>query len=343
MKITLDPGHGRLSNRGVDPTYYEGTRMFLLAGFLKEELEKYEDVTVNVTRKTLDDDPSLEKRGRMARDLGSELFISLHSNAAGSEKACGVSLYRSVKLEGSEKLAHLLADGAVSVINEKTGVTYKRGVKTRTYDENGKTYDYYGVIRNSVGGSVKYSYIIEHGFHTNERECAFLQSDENLKSLARKHAETIAEYFSLKKRKEEEKYTEYTVRTGDTLIKIAKRYGTDYRSLAKYNGIQDPDRIYTGQIVKIPSEQSDGKIIRNGDTVRLKDSAKTYYPGGKSFKSWVREYDFKVARTVDSKGRDVFKGGEKCVLLGEKINRKTKKTAPSINTWCSIENLDKIN
>ena len=343
MKITLDPGHSRLSNRGVDPAYYEGTRMFSLAGFLKEELEKYNGVTVQVTRKTLDDDPSLAQRGKMARDFGSELFISLHSNAAGSEKACGVSLYRSVKLEDSERLAHLLADGAVSVINEKTGITYKRGVKTRTYDENGKTYDYYGVIRNSVGGSVKYSYIIEHGFHTNKKECEFLQSDDNLKSLAIKHAETIAEYFSLTKRQEKKPDTEYTVRTGDTLSKIARMYNTDYRSLAKYNGIQDPDRIYTGQVIKIPFEQSYDGVIRKGDTVRLKDSAKTYYPGGKSFKDWVRQYDFIVGKTVDSKGREVFKGGDKCVLLGEKINRKTQKTEPSINTWCSIENLDKIN
>ena len=39
----------------------------------------------------------------------------------------------------------------------------------------------------------------------------------------------------------------YQVRTGDTLYTIAKRYGTDYRTLARRNHIHYPYNIYTGQ------------------------------------------------------------------------------------------------
>jgi len=39
----------------------------------------------------------------------------------------------------------------------------------------------------------------------------------------------------------------YTVRWGDTLAKIATRYGTSVAFLARYNGIRNPNIIYAGQ------------------------------------------------------------------------------------------------
>lgn len=43
----------------------------------------------------------------------------------------------------------------------------------------------------------------------------------------------------------------YTVKKGDTLSAIAKRYGTTYQQLAKINGIPDPNKIYPGQVLKV--------------------------------------------------------------------------------------------
>lgn len=39
----------------------------------------------------------------------------------------------------------------------------------------------------------------------------------------------------------------YTVKSGDTLSAIAKKYGTTYQKIAKDNGISDPNKIYPGQ------------------------------------------------------------------------------------------------
>lgn len=44
----------------------------------------------------------------------------------------------------------------------------------------------------------------------------------------------------------------YTVAKGDTLIGIAKKYGTTYKVLAAYNGISNPNIIHVGQKIKIP-------------------------------------------------------------------------------------------
>ena len=46
---------------------------------------------------------------------------------------------------------------------------------------------------------------------------------------------------------------EYKVKSGDTLSQIAKTYGTSVSELASLNGISNPNLIYSGQTIKLPS------------------------------------------------------------------------------------------
>ncbi len=61
----------------------------------------------------------------------------------------------------------------------------------------------------------------------------------------------------------------YTVRSGDTLSGIAARFGTTVASLVALNGITTPDRIYTGQQVRIRGGTAAGRRyqVRSGDTL----------------------------------------------------------------------------
>ena len=43
----------------------------------------------------------------------------------------------------------------------------------------------------------------------------------------------------------------YTVKKGDTLSAIAKQHGTTVSDIAKANGINDPNKIYSGQVLNI--------------------------------------------------------------------------------------------
>ncbi len=43
----------------------------------------------------------------------------------------------------------------------------------------------------------------------------------------------------------------YVVKSGDTLSKIAGRYGTTYQTLAQMNGIKNPNKIYKGQKIRV--------------------------------------------------------------------------------------------
>ena len=51
-------------------------------------------------------------------------------------------------------------------------------------------------------------------------------------------------------------YKSYTVVSGDTLGKIAQKFGTTYQEIARINGISNPNLIKVGQVLKIPSSNN---------------------------------------------------------------------------------------
>jgi LysM repeat protein len=65
----------------------------------------------------------------------------------------------------------------------------------------------------------------------------------------------------------------YTVRAGDTLSRIAWRFGTTVQAIVQANGIVNPNRIFAGQVFWIPSSGGGGSpgstiyIVRRGDTL----------------------------------------------------------------------------
>jgi lipoprotein NlpD len=48
----------------------------------------------------------------------------------------------------------------------------------------------------------------------------------------------------------------YTIDKGDTLYSIATKNGLDYRDLAKWNNIEDPDKIGVGQVLRLTAPGS---------------------------------------------------------------------------------------
>ena len=191
--IILDAGHGQFGNPyPVLEDTFEGTQNFKLACKLKACLEA-KGFTVLLTRNCIEDNPSLEERGKLAGDNHACLFLSLHSNAPGS--ATSPEAYHAVR--GSEvyysmadaprnaEIARALNAAVVSTMN-----TADRGVKTRSYPDQPEV-DYYGVLRHSAAYGCPTAFIIEHGFHTNPEDAAFLSNDECLQKLAEAEAEVI--------------------------------------------------------------------------------------------------------------------------------------------------------
>ncbi len=63
--------------------------------------------------------------------------------------------------------------------------------------------------------------------------------------------------------------TIYVVEPGDTLEKIAKKFGTDVNTIARYNGIADVNNIKVGQILRIApkSVEKAEYTVQKGDTL----------------------------------------------------------------------------
>lgn len=71
----------------------------------------------------------------------------------------------------------------------------------------------------------------------------------------------------------------YTVRYGDTLSEIARKYGTTYQQLANINGISNPNLIYPGQVLVIYGNSGNGNAsqgtvsatytVRSGDCLSV--------------------------------------------------------------------------
>ena len=55
--------------------------------------------------------------------------------------------------------------------------------------------DYYGVIRNSAASGCRRAFLIEHGFHTNPEDSAFLRDKDALLRLALAEADVIDRFF----------------------------------------------------------------------------------------------------------------------------------------------------
>lgn len=54
-------------------------------------------------------------------------------------------------------------------------------------------------------------------------------------------------------------YQYYSVKTGDTLTRIAKNYGVTISDIMSANDLSNADKIYTGQILKVPLSSSSAK------------------------------------------------------------------------------------
>lgn len=75
-------------------------------------------------------------------------------------------------------------------------------------------------------------------------------------------------HLSNNKKDDDIKPSIYIVKAGDTLSGIAEKYGTTYQELARINNIENPNLIYPGQEIKLPSVNNEiVYVVKPGDTL----------------------------------------------------------------------------
>ena len=227
--VTLDPGHGGDDSGAAGYGADEKKLTLKLAKMVKEELLKYENVSVGLTRKK-DKFVPLKERTRRALKQKADLMVSIHFDSY--DPACAYSSGCSaiVAKKGSFRPALNKEEkkAARSILQElsRIGVT-NRGL-IRRLSTDGETYpdgsvaDYYAIIRN--GGIHKLpSILVEHAFIDSEHDYyGYLETDDKLREMARADARGIARYLRLKN-KETGKILKPLKDNGKTLVCYAKQ------------------------------------------------------------------------------------------------------------------------
>jgi N-acetylmuramoyl-L-alanine amidase len=191
IKICLDAGHyGKYNQSPAVSKYYESDMAWKLHLKLKAYLENY-SIEVITTRKNQDENLGLTARGKKAK--GCDLFLSIHSNAAGDKVKESVDYpIAFVPINGSaDELGEQLAKCVCQIMG-----TSQKGRSEAKKSSKGN-YDYYSVINGAASVGVP-GIILEHSFHTNTRATKWLLEDSNLDMLAKAEASVIAKYFNIK-------------------------------------------------------------------------------------------------------------------------------------------------
>lgn len=188
--VVIDPGHGGENLGGEYEDYTEKDMTIVVARAMKEELEKYEGITVYMTR-TGDEELSLDERCAYAEAMDADFLFCLHFNMSGEHTLFGAECWVSAFGEYYSK-GYSFASVEMDMLQD-LGL-YSRGIKTRLSSQG---IDYYGIIRHSVERDIP-CVLIEHCHLDQENDQPFYDHDAKLKEFGRLDATAVAKYFQLK-------------------------------------------------------------------------------------------------------------------------------------------------
>ncbi len=218
LYITLDPGHGGDGAGGNDPGaisgtygYQEADLVLKIGQYLKQELETYRNVHVDMTRTdrygTSVTAPlsKVENRVLYAAAQHSDLLVSLHLNSSPSASVQGATVLVSNGNYRPE-IAKVLDGVGTNILTQlaRLGIQNRGLTKESSHDNtlypNGQLADYYGIVRYGVENNIP-SMIVEHCFLSSDSDCQkFLSSDAKLQAIAQADARGIAAYYGLEKK-----------------------------------------------------------------------------------------------------------------------------------------------
>ena len=219
LVIMLDPGHDATHGGAVGGGVIEQQAVLKIGLYLRDELNKYENVKVYMTREGMDcafpntiGVPEGSKRCNEARvayadSVEADVFIALHLNSYTNSTPNGAIVYVQNKNFSPEagKISQELGQCIVNRLAElglKNGGIFQKGSAADTrpeeyYYEDGSIADYYRVLRYSKKVHMP-AMIIEHAFLSNPSDVALvLSSEDGLKALALKDAQGIVDYYGL--------------------------------------------------------------------------------------------------------------------------------------------------
>ena len=214
--VVLDPGHGGIDSgsdaRHNGRLYLEADMNWKIANYTKQELKKYTNIKVILTR-TKNTCPSLKNRVATAKKAKADILVSMHINSEDSGYAKGAcvlisrgnyrpSLAAKEKKFGTYVMNELGKLGIAKRNQDTGGMLYRLSSDGSRYP-NGKIRDYYQIVYSSVENNLP-GVIIEHAFISSYSDVSkFLSSDAKLKKIGQADARAIVSYIRQLPAKEE--------------------------------------------------------------------------------------------------------------------------------------------
>lgn len=215
FKIVLDPGHGGDDPGAVGPSGLKEKDVVLaVAKELASLLEKEPGIEVHLTREK-DIFLYLYGRTEMANQIGGNIFISIHANAAPSRKATGVetfinSMYaedkeaalvaarenkpaesEGISREAEALLWDMIQDKYKSESNDLAHSIQKRLSEASGLEDRGVKKAPFSVLRGAAMPAI----LVEIGFISNPWEESKLKKDDFRKKIARGILDGLKDYL----------------------------------------------------------------------------------------------------------------------------------------------------
>lgn len=261
LQVVVDAGHG-----GTDPGAVSSSGVrekdltLMIAQYMYEEFQK-RGVPVTIVRSTDETVSPTERVNRILDAYGDNpnvVIISNHINAAGSatQGAEGAEVIYALR-DDSTLASNILT--ALGNAGQKMRKFYQRRLPSDT------SKDYYFIHRNT--GSNTHPVIVEYGFIDNPEDLSKIQN--NYKEYVDAVVDAViatAEGESIPSLPESGNY--YVVQNGDSLWKIANKYGITVDELKSLNGLSS-NNLTVGQILEVPSSSSDVSTytVKAGDSL----------------------------------------------------------------------------
>ncbi|MBR3661531.1 MAG: LysM peptidoglycan-binding domain-containing protein [Bacilli bacterium] len=255
-RIVVDAGHGGSDPGAVSGNFREKDFNLKAANYMYNRFKEL-GVPVTITRS---DDTTLSRTERInkMKSLGTDsnvIVLSNHINAGNGEGAEVV-----YPLRTSATLPSMILDE----IGKRGQI--KRKYYQRVLPEN-PSKDYYYIMRETPNTT---ALLIEYGFIDNFNDQRKLQN--NLLDYVEGVVEAVSNYIGINYVPPGKNITEtdglYTVKKGDTLYSIAKKYNVSVDELISYNEL--PTSILRiGQVLRIPSIKVSDLVytVKSGDTL----------------------------------------------------------------------------
>ena len=260
LQVVIDAGHGgtdpgAVSSSGVQ----EKDLTLMIAQYMYEEFQK-RGVPVTLIRSTDETISPTDRVNRVLAAYGDNpnvVVISNHINAAGSgiQGAEGAEVIYALR-DNSTLASNILT--ALGNAGQKMRKFYQRRLPSDT------SKDYYFMHRNT--GSNTHPVIVEYGFIDNPEDLAKIQN--NYKEYVDAVVDAvIATYEGETIPSLPESGNYYVVQSGDSLWKIANKYGITVDELKSLNGLTS-NNLSVGQILEVPGGSSSGTYtVKAGDSL----------------------------------------------------------------------------